>query len=54
MWEKLAILAAMRGLEYLFKRLEQERIAKQQAAESKQQALVREALERFEKYKEMK
>ena len=48
MFEKLIFLTAYKSLEYIFWR-----IKKRQQEETKKEALYREAMERFKKYKEM-
>ena len=48
MWEKLIFLAAYKGIEFVFRRIE-----RRQQQETKREALYREAMERFRKYKEM-
>ncbi|MCK5138484.1 MAG: hypothetical protein KAQ85_01455 [Thermodesulfovibrionia bacterium] len=52
MLEKLIFLFAYKGIEHISRRIEQKRM-REQREESKKEALYREAMERFKKYREM-
>ena len=52
MWSKLILFVGYKAIEHISKRIEQKRI-REQAEETKKEAVLREAMERFKKYKEM-
>jgi hypothetical protein len=52
MIEKLIFLFVYKSIEHISKRIEQKRM-QEQRLENKKEAVFREAMERFKKYKEM-
>ncbi len=53
MWSKLIFLIGYKAIEHISKRIEQKRMREQRLANEKELAL-RDAMDRFKKYKEMK